>query len=43
MGKIQKIAPCFWFDSQAEDAANFYVSIFDDSRFVRIMKYTEAG
>ncbi|MEJ2571763.1 MAG: VOC family protein [Anaerolineales bacterium] len=43
MGKIQKIAPCLWFDSQAENAANFYVSIFDDSRIVRITKYTSAG
>jgi predicted 3-demethylubiquinone-9 3-methyltransferase (glyoxalase superfamily) len=43
MGKIQKIAPCLWFDSQAEDAANFYVSVFDNSRIVRITKYTTAG
>ncbi len=43
MGKIQKIAPCLWFDSQAEEAANFYVSIFGDSRIVRITKYTTAG
>jgi len=28
----QKIAPCLWFDSQAEEAANFYVSIFKNSK-----------
>jgi predicted 3-demethylubiquinone-9 3-methyltransferase (glyoxalase superfamily) len=29
---MQKITPCLWFDGQAEDAANFYVSIFKNSR-----------
>ena len=28
----QKIAPCLWFDTQAEEAAKFYVSIFKESR-----------
>jgi predicted 3-demethylubiquinone-9 3-methyltransferase (glyoxalase superfamily) len=28
----QKITPCLWFDGQAEEAANFYVSLFPDSR-----------
>ena len=39
----QKITPCLWFDSQAEEAARFYVSIFDDSRIGRISRYGEEG
>lgn len=31
-----KITPCLWFDTQAEEAANFYVSIFPNSKIVRI-------
>ena len=31
----QKIAPCLWFDSQGEEAANFYVGIFKNSKIVR--------
>ena len=38
-----KITPCLWFDSQAEEAANFYVSIFPNSKIVRIERYPEAG
>ena len=38
-----KIAPCLWFNNQAEAAANFYTSIFPDSRIVRVNRYTEAG
>jgi predicted 3-demethylubiquinone-9 3-methyltransferase (glyoxalase superfamily) len=38
-----KIAPCLWFDSQAEEAAEFYVSIFKDSRIVKTTHYTKAG
>lgn len=34
---------CLWFDGQAEEAANHYVSIFEDSRIGRIGRYTEAG
>ena len=37
------IAPCLWFDTQAEEAANFYVSIFDKSRILRILRYNEVG
>src|SRR5258706_1896087 len=40
---MQKITPFLWFDTQAEDAANFYVSIFDNSRIVKITRYGEAG
>jgi predicted 3-demethylubiquinone-9 3-methyltransferase (glyoxalase superfamily) len=39
----QKIVPNLWFDSEAEDAAAFYTSVFDDSRIVNITRYTEAG
>ena len=38
-----KIAPCLWFDTQAEDAANFYVSIFKNSRIKRVSRYGNAG
>jgi predicted 3-demethylubiquinone-9 3-methyltransferase (glyoxalase superfamily) len=39
----QKIAPCLWFDDQAEQAAELYTSIFDNSRIVEIARYTDAG
>jgi predicted 3-demethylubiquinone-9 3-methyltransferase (glyoxalase superfamily) len=35
---MQKIHPMLWFDGQAEDAANFYVSVFDNSRIVNIAR-----
>ena len=40
---MQKIVPNLWFDTQAEEAANFYVSIFKNSRITNTMYYTEAG
>lgn len=43
MAKFQRITPCLWFDSEAEEAANFYTAIFDNSRIVKISRYTEAG
>jgi predicted 3-demethylubiquinone-9 3-methyltransferase (glyoxalase superfamily) len=39
----QKIAPCLWFDSQGEEAANFYVGIFKNSRITSISRYPKAG
>ena len=39
----QRIAPCLWFDSQAEQAAAFYISVFKNSRIVNVSRYTEAG
>jgi predicted 3-demethylubiquinone-9 3-methyltransferase (glyoxalase superfamily) len=39
----QKIAPCLWFDQQGEEAANFYVGIFKNSRIVQIARYGKAG
>jgi predicted 3-demethylubiquinone-9 3-methyltransferase (glyoxalase superfamily) len=40
---MQKITPFLWFDDQAEDAANFYVSVFRNSRIVRIDRYPAEG
>jgi predicted 3-demethylubiquinone-9 3-methyltransferase (glyoxalase superfamily) len=40
---IQRIIPFLWFDDQAEEAARFYVGIFENSRIVRITRYGEAG
>jgi predicted 3-demethylubiquinone-9 3-methyltransferase (glyoxalase superfamily) len=39
----QKITPCLWFDNQAEDAMNFYVSIFKDARAGDVSRYGEGG
>ncbi len=39
----RKITPCLWFDTRAEEAANLYVSIFSNSRIVRIERFPEAG
>ncbi len=38
-----RIAPCLWFDDQAEDAATFYVSLFENSRIDRLTHYCEGG
>jgi predicted 3-demethylubiquinone-9 3-methyltransferase (glyoxalase superfamily) len=38
-----KITPCLWFDTQAEDAAKFYVSIFKNSKLGKISRYGKAG
>jgi predicted 3-demethylubiquinone-9 3-methyltransferase (glyoxalase superfamily) len=43
MNFSQKIAPCLWFDDQAEEAAKYYVSIFKNSRMGEIGRYGEAG
>ena len=40
---MQKINPFLWFDTQAEAAANFYVSIFKHSKIGKIARYGEAG
>ncbi|WP_413998254.1 VOC family protein [Flavobacterium sp. W1B] len=41
--KNLKITPCLWFDSQAEEAAHFYVSIFKNSKMGYISYYTKEG
>jgi predicted 3-demethylubiquinone-9 3-methyltransferase (glyoxalase superfamily) len=38
---MSRITPCLWFDTQAEEAAQYYTSIFDDSRIVETSYYTE--
>jgi predicted 3-demethylubiquinone-9 3-methyltransferase (glyoxalase superfamily) len=43
MAQVQKIVPNLWFDTEGEDAANFYTSVFQNSRIVRVMHYMEAG
>ena len=43
MATMPKITPNLWFDTEAEEAANFYISIFDDSRIVNVSHYLEAG
>ena len=40
---IQPFVTCLWFDIEAEQAANFYTSIFPDSKVGAIRRYTEAG
>jgi len=40
---MQKITPYLWYDSQAEEAAKFYVSIFKNSKIRSIARYGEAG
>jgi predicted 3-demethylubiquinone-9 3-methyltransferase (glyoxalase superfamily) len=42
-GKMQKIAPFLWFDSQAEEAAYFYTSIFKDSAILSVSRYGEGA
>ena len=37
------LTPCLWFDTQAEDAARFYCSVFPHSRITQIMRYGTAG
>lgn len=39
---MQKIIPFLWFDGNAEEAVNFYVSIFKDSKIVNVARYGEA-
>jgi len=40
---VKKISPCLWFDHQAEEAANFYTSIFKNSKIVNIARYGKEG
>jgi predicted 3-demethylubiquinone-9 3-methyltransferase (glyoxalase superfamily) len=40
---LQKITPNLWFDRQAEEAANFYISIFRDSRIIKTTYYGKEG
>ena len=40
---MQKLTPCLWFDTEGEDAAKFYTSIFPSSRIVKTSYYGSAG
>jgi predicted 3-demethylubiquinone-9 3-methyltransferase (glyoxalase superfamily) len=40
---MQKITPFLWFDSNAEEAMNLYVSVFKNSKIVRVTRYGDAG
>lgn len=40
---MQKITPFLWYDTQAEEAANFYVSVFKNSRILNLSRYSDAG
>ena len=43
MARLARIAPCLWFDGQAEAAAQFYTSVFENSRILGLTRYGEAG
>ena len=40
---MPKLTPCLWFDTEGEEAADFYTSIFPNSRITAIARYGEAG
>ena len=40
---MQKIKPCLWFDTEGEEAAEYYTSIFDNSRITNVARYGSAG
>ena len=40
---MTEISPCLWFDTAGEDAANFYVSVFPNSKILDVARYGEAG
>jgi len=40
---MNDITPCLWFDGNAEEAVNFYTSIFKNSRVGKVLRYGEAG
>src|ERR1700758_3068263 len=40
---MQKITPFLWFNHEAEEAANFYVSIFKNSKIEAVKRYGDAG
>ena len=40
---MQRITPCLWFDTEGEEAATFYTSVFKNSRILSVTRYGEAG
>ena len=43
MASLQRIVPCLWFASEAEEAARFYVDVFPSSRVLAVTRYPAAG
>ena len=43
MPGIRNIVPCLWFDDNAEEAARFYVSIFERSKILKLVRYGHEG
>jgi predicted 3-demethylubiquinone-9 3-methyltransferase (glyoxalase superfamily) len=43
MPQLQSISPCLWFNGQAEEAAQFYLSIFPDARVLEVLRWPEGG
>jgi predicted 3-demethylubiquinone-9 3-methyltransferase (glyoxalase superfamily) len=43
MSRTQKVRPCLWFDKEAEEAVNLYVSLIANSRILEVARYGEAG
>jgi len=40
---MHKITPCLWFDTEGEEAANLYTSLFPNSRIVNVSYYGDSG
>jgi predicted 3-demethylubiquinone-9 3-methyltransferase (glyoxalase superfamily) len=40
---MRDLTPCLWFDTEGEDAATFYASVFPNSRILHVARYGEAG
>jgi predicted 3-demethylubiquinone-9 3-methyltransferase (glyoxalase superfamily) len=40
---LKEITPCLWFDGNAEEAVNFYVSLFNNSKIANVSRYGDAG
>jgi predicted 3-demethylubiquinone-9 3-methyltransferase (glyoxalase superfamily) len=43
MARLQRISPCLWFDTQAEEAAKYYTRIFKNSSIKATTRYSSAG
>ena len=40
---MQKLTPCLWFDTEGEEAATFYTSVFPNSKILEVTHYGSAG
>jgi predicted 3-demethylubiquinone-9 3-methyltransferase (glyoxalase superfamily) len=43
MATLNRITPCLWFDTQGEEAANFYTTVFPSSKITQVTRYGSAG